>query len=61
MGLQVALLLAVASVAVFGSNWSRTWKLPFLVVGVVVMLAGAVLVLAGARSLGPALTPLPPA
>lgn len=59
VGLQVALLLAVASVAVVGPSWSRTWKLPLLVVGAVVMLAGAGLILVGARSLGTALTPLP--
>lgn len=59
MGLQVALLPAVVSVAVVGPNWSRAWKLPLMIVGIVVLLAGAVLILVGARSLGTALTPLP--
>lgn len=59
VGLQVALLLAVVAVAAFGPNWPRPWKSPLLIVGVVVLLAGVSLALTGARSLGPALTPLP--
>lgn len=59
MGLQVALLLVVVFVAVFGPDWSRAWKLPLLVMGVVVLVAGAGLLLTGARSLGSSLTPLP--
>lgn len=59
VALQGSLLLVVVATAVFGADWPRPWKSQLLVVGVVVLVAGAVLALAGARSLGPALTPLP--
>ncbi|MEX1263586.1 MAG: isoprenylcysteine carboxylmethyltransferase family protein [Actinomycetota bacterium] len=57
--LQVALLLVVVATAALGPDWPRPWESPLLIVGVITLLAGVFFLLAGARSLGAALTPLP--
>lgn len=59
VALQIALLLAVVFSGVIGSDYSPSWRFPLVIVGIVVLLAGAGLLLAGARFLGTSLTPLP--
>lgn len=58
VALQISLFAAVLATAVWAPGWPRSWRAS-LVAGVILLLAGAVLVFAGARSLGSALTPLP--
>jgi protein-S-isoprenylcysteine O-methyltransferase Ste14 len=57
--LQALALLGVAASALFDAEWPDALETPLAVVGVASALAGAVLLAAGARALGPSLTPLP--
>ena len=59
MIVQVVLLLTVVATSVSGSDWPAPLRSPARISGAVVIIAGVSLALAGARSLGPALTPLP--
>lgn len=59
VAMQVILLLAVAGVSFLGSDWPPSWRSPLRVTGSAALVAGAVLAVIGARSLGAALTPLP--
>lgn len=59
VAMQAILLLGVAGVSFLGSGWPGAWRSPLRVAGSAALVAGAGLVVIGARSLGTALTPLP--
>jgi protein-S-isoprenylcysteine O-methyltransferase Ste14 len=59
VALQALALLGVAASALADVDWPARLTLPLALAGVALLGAGAVLVVAGARALGPSLTPLP--
>ena len=57
--LQGVLLVGVAVAAAFGPGWPASVRVPLAIFGVASGAVGALLVVAGSRRLGSALTPLP--
>jgi protein-S-isoprenylcysteine O-methyltransferase Ste14 len=57
--IQFSLLAAIALSALVGLNWSGGWRVVGYAVGAALLVLGIVLVVAGAVTLGHALTPMP--
>ena len=59
VALQVALLVAVAAAAIVGGPWPDVGTPLRVATGALVLVAGSALAVAGSRTLGSSLTPLP--